>query len=214
MFDQSQDRPFKEPWARCFTWGILVVTLLAALGFCGLTDFSRLLIQVNDDAYYTLKISENVAKGNGDTCDGIHRTSGYQPLWMLATVPVFCVYPDAPESALRVALGVQAILLFVAGLLMVSVLSRLFSWRAVLGSAACYAVLVFLRALNGMEAALVIFSLVLLFAYGYYARLFFFDSVSVSKEFLFGLLLGVVMLSRLDTVFLARPSWFFAVGPC
>jgi len=46
---------------------------------------------VVDDGFYYLKIAENIAGGNGSTFDGESLTNGYQPLWMMAILPVAAV---------------------------------------------------------------------------------------------------------------------------
>jgi hypothetical protein len=169
---------------------------------CWLLDFDRILRRTPDDAYYYFKIAENIAAGHGPTFDGLHRTSGFQPLWMLCLTPVFWVCPNSPETAVRIGLSLQAALLFVAGLLIVSVLRKAFPWKTVLGATVCYTFAVFLLAVNGMETAMVILTLAMLLALGCHARVFAGDRPTILKKFPFGLLLGLVMLARLDTVFL------------
>ena len=198
--------------ARRATWTLLVGALAALIACCWLVDFDRILRKTPDDAYYYFKIAENVAAGSGATFDGIHKTSGFQPLWMLCLAPVFWICPNVPETAVRIAFSVQAAVLFAAGALIVSVLSRVFPWKVVLGVAICYTFSVFVLAINGMETAVEILALAALFAYGWHAKVFFSDRPSMFKRFLFGVLLGVVMLSRLDTVFLGATIVAFCVG--
>jgi hypothetical protein len=47
-----------------------------------------------DDGFYAFKIAENIAHGKGATFDGIHPTTGFQPLYVLLLVPVFALSGD------------------------------------------------------------------------------------------------------------------------
>jgi hypothetical protein len=201
------------PLARLAAWALLVAALAVMVGCCWLVDFDRILRRTPDDAYYYFGIAENIAKGNGPTFDGINKTSGFQPLWMLCLTPVFWFCPNALETAVRIGLTVQAVFLFVAGALIVSVLSKIFSWKAVLGVAVCYTFLVFSFAVNGMETAAVVLTLAALFAYGFHAKVFSAEGPSLFKKFVFGVLLGLVMLARLDTVFLGAAIVAFCAWP-
>ena len=62
-----------------------------------------------DDAFYYFGIARNLAEGNGSTWDGIQRTNGYHPLWMLLCVPVFLAGLDGLTAA-RVLVGAQLVL--------------------------------------------------------------------------------------------------------
>jgi len=215
---QSQSTDIRDPFppaglARHATWALLVAALVALVAGCWLVDFERILRRTPDDTYYFFQIAENVAKGRGPTFDGIHLTSGFQPLWLLSLVPVFWVCPDSLETAVRMGLTMQAGALFLAGLLIVSVLSRTFSWNVVLGVVIVYTFSVFVVAVNGMETAIELLALAALFAFGFHAKVFLGDSSAVGKKWLFGMLLGVVMLARLDTVFLGAAIMAFLTWP-
>jgi hypothetical protein len=208
--EQREDR--SAIYARRATWTLLVSALAAMIGCCWLVDFDRILRRTPDDAYYYFEIAENVANGNGATFDGIHKTSGFQPLWMLCLTPVFWVCRNAPETAVRMGLSLQAAALFAAGALIVSVLSRAFRWKVMLGVAVCYTFSVFVLGVNGMETSAEILALAALFAFGWHAKVFVADRPSMFKQFLFGILLGLAMLSRLDMVFLGAVIVAFCVA--
>jgi hypothetical protein len=208
---QSAER--SQSLARIAAWGLLVVALATMIGCCWLVDFDRILRRTPDDAYYYFKIAENVAKGVGPTFDGIHKTSGFQPLWLMCLTPVLWAYPDQPETAVRIGLSVQAVLLFAAGAMILSVLFKIFSPKVVLAVMVCYTFLVFSFAVNGMETACEIFALSALLAYGCHAKVFLPDQSSLLKEFVFGIFLGLVMLSRLDLVFLGAAIVAFRAWP-
>ncbi len=46
-------------------------------------DYSILLSSFTDDFYYYIKIAENMALGEGSTFNGIVKTNGYHPLWLI-----------------------------------------------------------------------------------------------------------------------------------
>lgn len=65
-------------------WPAVVVALLC------LADLSRRFVPISglfgafdDDFFYYAKIAQNLVYGLGSTLDGIHRTNGYHPLWLL-----------------------------------------------------------------------------------------------------------------------------------
>jgi hypothetical protein len=53
-----------------------------------------------DDAYYYFTIARNMAKGAGITIDGVHWTTGVQPLWQLVCGAAFLVGSDRGALAL------------------------------------------------------------------------------------------------------------------
>ncbi len=42
-----------------------------------------------DDSFYYFKTAENITNGLGSTFDGISKTNGYHPLWMIIIIPLF-----------------------------------------------------------------------------------------------------------------------------
>ncbi|MCI0656492.1 MAG: hypothetical protein L0170_05410, partial [Acidobacteria bacterium] len=49
-----------------------------------------------DDAFYGFSIARNLARGAGATSDGLHPTSGFQPLYTLLLVPFYRWFPQDP----------------------------------------------------------------------------------------------------------------------
>ena len=71
--------------------GCLVVAAAALLLRGLLASRSSLALDrlfVPDDTYYTLEIARSIARGLGPTVDGVHLTSGFQPLLAFLLVPV------------------------------------------------------------------------------------------------------------------------------
>jgi 4-amino-4-deoxy-L-arabinose transferase-like glycosyltransferase len=60
-----------------------------------------------DDTYYTLAIARSLAHGLGPTVDGLRSTSGFQPLLAFLVAPVFR-FTDDPDVAFRAVLGIGA----------------------------------------------------------------------------------------------------------
>ncbi|MCA9726079.1 MAG: hypothetical protein KC729_00240 [Candidatus Eisenbacteria bacterium] len=156
-----------------------------------------------DDSYYYLEVARNLAAGLGSTFDGTAElTNGYHPLWMGLLVPLYALVHD-PELGLRCALLISGA--FGTGMLLIlrRVLNRavgkwggtvmlvLFAWPRFFGLTQ-----------NVLETAL------LLFLYAWIFRLFVSGRLdSTHRRVGLGLLLGLAMLARLDTVFL-----IFSVG--
>jgi hypothetical protein len=161
-------------------------------------DVRHILLRVVDDASYYLTTARNIADGHGMTFDGIHATNGFHPLWLLMLVPLFLVH-GAPETMLRLVVLLQALLLTIAFLVLYRTQSSLFSRRVALASAICFVSLVFMQCLNGMESALFALLLVLLYARGLHLWR---TRVSWQGALLFGVLLGLLLLSRLDMIFI------------
>lgn len=82
----SQDRS-----AAVKEWVLLVVVLLVGLGVrlpLLLADTETILTHWgSDDLFYFTEIASHLATGDGLTFDGIHPTTGVQPLWLLFLVP-------------------------------------------------------------------------------------------------------------------------------
>jgi hypothetical protein len=155
-------------------------------------------VRVADDASYFMTTARNIAAGRGMTFDGIHPTNGFHPLWLLLLVPLFLLH-GAPETMARLVVLLQVALLSVAFLLLHRAHARLFSQRTALVSGVLFVFLVFLPCINGMESALLTLLLVILYDCGLRISS---QSLSWRRALLFGVILGLVLLSRLDMVFI------------
>jgi hypothetical protein len=102
----------------------LAVLLAIAVAFVLGADAARLdgtalASTFFDDAFYYLQIARQLVTGHGFTFDGIHRTNGFQPLWLFLLMPIVRALPGdfAPlyaVVALQTALvAVAAVGLFV-----------------------------------------------------------------------------------------------------
>lgn len=155
-----------------------------------------------DDAFYYLVIARNAATGHGFTMDQISPTNGFQPLWMLALVPIAGLAGGDRDVLLLVVQGLS-VLLFAAsgGLLCGLVRARLGLAPALLSGL----LLLFPRLLNvsvsGMESALLILVLVALIVEALRSDAFW-NTVPRASDARAGALVGLLMLARLDSVFI------------
>ncbi len=53
-----------------------------------------------EDAYYFFTVARNIAAGRGITIDGVHWTTGFQPLWAAVCAVAFALAPDRGALAL------------------------------------------------------------------------------------------------------------------
>ena len=148
---------------------LFVLFLGGILGYGGSFAFSMLtkfdlinLIQGpdRDDAYYYYEIAKNLAEGKFSTFDGITRTNGYHPLWMLLITPFYWIFD--PETAL---FGIKAfeIMLITGAVVLVVLAARLARLPWILLFAVLPMLLNRRPLMVGMEAAAALFTLGVLF---------------------------------------------------
>jgi hypothetical protein len=178
----------------------IAAAFLFLLFFFLRAGMERVLTVIPDDAAYYFKIAENASAGEGLTFDRINRTNGFQPLWLAALVPVYRAYHGTPETMCRIVLVLQLVALALAALLLNAALARYFSRRTVLVSLLLFLSFVFVPAANGMESAVLVLFLALAFYAG--SRADAFGRRDPKRELVLGILLGLVVLSRLDMIFL------------
>jgi hypothetical protein len=145
-----------------------------------------------------VRIARNIVAGLGSTFDGIHRTNGYHPLWMLIVA-----------ALLRLAGSSTAFFWAVQGLLLLCVLATYFAAERIFAAfapaagwlpkllAAGLATSALTLVAGGMEVAVAI---PLLASFAWY-RLCRFSWVP-RRAFLLGLAAAALVLARLDTAIL------------
>jgi hypothetical protein len=184
-----------------------LTTLIFAATFSSLAlalTVEQLTFFVSDDAYYYLNVARNLTHGAGSSFDGINPTNGYHPLWMLCLLPVYWLCGNFPGWALRVTLVTQVLILagtlwlawdlyrryagnIISILVGVAVVGTLFSPLQVM--------------FNGLETDLVIL-LVVSIVYADAKWSFLGTEQPPARQAAFGLLLGLLMLARLDEALL------------
>jgi len=88
---------------------IALTILLLLQGWACCIDLPRLIDNLTiDDTYLYLQVAWNAGAGQGFTFDGLHRTNGFQPLWLLAMVPLAAIARDQ-VFFLRLVLALSAL---------------------------------------------------------------------------------------------------------
>lgn len=179
----------------------LIALASASLAFFFLTaPIERVLTLIPDDASYFFEIADNVSSGEGFTFDRIGETNGYQPLWLYLLIPLYRLVHAAPATMVRIIALIQILFSGTAGLVLYRLLRDTCSAPAALVGGAFFTAFVLAPVVNGMESALLVLLLVLLVSRA--VRSGFPDRCSGGESFRIGLLLGLVVLARLDTAFL------------
>lgn len=171
-------------------------------------DAGPVPIRLDDDAFYYLTIARNIVAGLGSTFDGLSPTNGYHPIWLGILVPLAALAPSddwliGAVYGLNSVLWISAVALLAAigqqlrcGRHMVFALPLFIWYGATWGGRGHH--LFF----TGLEIGLTI---VLLLAIVWQAlAINLFDGpVRRHRSALVGALLGLLVLTRLDTVFVA-----------
>ena len=114
-----------------------------------------------DDAYYYYQIAYHMAEGRFSTFDGgLTRTNGYHPLWLFAVTPLYWIF-DKTEALF--AVKAFEIMLLAGGVALVAVAARAARLPWILLFAVLPALCAQPGMLLGMESALALFTLGLLF---------------------------------------------------
>ncbi len=170
----------------------------------------RMLTLIPDDASYYFEIADNVASGEGFTFDRIVETNGFQPLWLYVLIPFYRLVRASPVTMVRIVALAQILIAGTAGLLLYRLLGRTRSGLAAFAGGAFFIAFVLAPAVNGMESALLVLLLVLLVDRT--VRIGFPDRCTVGESFRLGLLLGLVVLARLDSAFICVSAAFLLLA--
>jgi len=108
---------------------ILIVVVMSMSLYAALSDSQNLSWRwfTRDDAYYYFKVAQNISEGHGSTFDGINRTNGYHPLWMLICIPIFALARFDLILPLRVLLLVMSGLSVATAILLYRLIGRIFA---------------------------------------------------------------------------------------
>ncbi|PID38891.1 MAG: hypothetical protein CSA65_01455 [Proteobacteria bacterium] len=160
---------------------------------------------VIDDGFYYLQVSRNIARGHGSTFDRVNPTNGYQPLWAAMLVPIFWVTDDpaaglAATLVLATVLGAIAIILFY-----LSLLRRAGLVPALLTAALFCLNPYFLELLQGGLETPALFVCLGLLLYAWTHRSHALLAGQRRTCLLFGALLGLTVLSRVDVAIALAP---------
>ena len=188
---------------------ILIIAVMSMSLYAALSDPQNLSWRwfTRDDAYYYFKVAQNISEGHGSTFDGINRTNGYHPLWMLICIPIFALARFDLILPLRVLLLVMSGLSVVTAILLYRLLGRVFA-PAIGALAALFWVfshdVLAVIYQQGLESGIAAFFIVLLVY-----KLYEFEmswrkqEVSARQIVILAVVAVLTMFSRLDLVFLA-----------
>lgn len=192
-------RPFLLAYAVSFSAMLCVLPL----------DWLTTAFVIDDALYYPL-VALNVAGGYGVTYDQLTFTNGFHPLWAAVLLPLAVVAGGDRTLMLRLTFLAAAAAL-VLGLVAAHRLTRRLGWGP-LAAGAIVALLFFPRVdlwLSLMESALAL--AVLLGVLDLTDRHRFMISGRRAHQLIFGVLLALLFLVRLDHVFLVASLFVFSV---
>ncbi len=196
---------------------ILTAAVMSMSLYAALSDAQNFSLRwfTRDDAYYYFKVAQNISEGHGSTFDGINRTNGYHPLWMLVCVPIFALARFDLVLPLRILLLVMSALQLSTAILLYRLLGKVFA-PAIGALAAIYWAFSFdiLRNLymQGLESGIAAFFVVLLL----YKLHEFEANRRVSQETTkqlatLGLVGALTIFSRLDLIFFVAMAGIWVV---
>lgn len=193
-----------------FEIGLIVLSILLSLYIMLSPAKSLLNWYSSDDAFYYFKVAINVTSGHGLTFDGINRTNGFQPLWMLICIPIFALARVNLILPLRLLVLVSMLIGAGTGILLFRLLRKFIS----IETAAAVAILwVFLPSVyenviqNGMESGISAFFMALLL---YLVVIWREEQVGFRRVLILGTVAGLTILARLDNIFIVMllGVWF------
>ncbi len=165
-----------------------------------------------EDSYYLLSVSRNVALGHGITIDGVHPTNGFQPLYMALSVPAFMLAGGDSYLSLRLVIFLEWLFYIIAAIL-VGLIGRdllpqkdehrpLIFWLCVLVYLA--SLFTWAQHFNGLETGLLLLCIALAWRYFQVA-----PPDRWSGLLGLGVILGIVVLARIDAAFLVLAVSFY-----
>ena len=124
-------------------------------------DFSTLARNgfLYDDSFYAFQIARNLAEGAGMTFDGIHPTTGFQPLYVFLLVPVFMIAGGDPVLPIHIALSILVVFSSMTAYLLYRIVKRYVGFAAALTAALIWGLspIVMKQTANGLETAIASF---------------------------------------------------------
>ncbi len=160
---------------------------------------------ITEDGYYDLTVSRNIALGKGLTIDGVHKTNGIQPLWVILLAPVYWLTDGDHYSSLRYVLFAHWLFYLATGYVLCLVGRDIFPpGDKCRKPMALFSLLIFLCSsyafinhFNGLETGCMLFLYCCAWRY-YQTHLL----NTVPQALVFGGILGLAVLARIDCVFL------------
>ena len=194
--------------------------LLLLIGLLGINFSLRLMaalrplkfidgIMIPDDAYLSLTLARNIAHGLGPLY-GTEFTNGFQPLYVFLAAPFYWIWRSNPVAPVHAALIMLAVFDTLALWLLYRLVGLLTRSRLVpplVGAAWIFNPYVIRTSLNGMET-IIAFALILAVFLFFYRYFWFNPEKHRSRhDLILGLLLGLAVFARIDSVFWFRLFW-------
>jgi len=175
---------------------IIMSVFLAAFAFYPTLKAVPSLI---DDAYYYLQISRDIALGQGSTFDGINKTNGYHPLWLIILIPVHFITGFSRIASVRAVFIIQSLLYFFTLLIILRRLKNEVNLLGILSIVALSLYPKFFHIISvGMEAMLVIFLITCIWSFSFE---FFKKTLNLRDSTIMGVFVGFLILARIDIGF-------------
>ena len=198
--EHRSTRPRRLPWL-LLSLLLLDLTLRLAVAFRPLEVIDGRTIP--DDAYLSLQIARNIARGLGPWYTTAH-TNGFQPLYVFLVVPAYWIFPQDLVAPIRAAL-VLLTLFDVASLWLLYRLVASFSSSRLTPVVAAIAWIanpyVIRTTLNGLETAVAAFFA--LWALTVFRRLHRQQTLPSNGQALrLGAVVGLAVLARIDSILL------------
>ncbi|MHC1783958.1 MAG: hypothetical protein AB9891_14595 [Anaerolineaceae bacterium] len=197
-----------------FEYLLILMVLFTALYSAFTPPSSLLNWYSSDDAFYYFKTAQNITEGHGVTFDGLGRDSGFHPLWMLICIPIFALARFDLILPLRILVLVSGVINAAAAVILYHLLARHLSKEAAAIASLLWATLPHIQSVTaqmGMESTInALCVLLLINLLSKYAREPGSENVSVTNLLSLGLAAALVLLSRLDNLFLVTMAglWF------
>ncbi len=184
---------------------MIIVLAVVAVTLAFRPKHSILSRPLTEDGYYSLTVTRHLASGEGMTNSAGQETNGFQPLFTFLTVPAFWIASGNRFEAIRFVLIMQW-LVWLASAWLVGLIARdgvgslvpgqsrrLFWWTLLLFLGSSW---IFMASFNGLETGFEIFMYAVLWRYFQLGK-----HETKGGLILFGVLLGLLVLTRIDSVF-------------
>lgn len=163
----------------------------------------------SDDLFYFTEVAKNVALGHGLTFDGIHPTTGVQPLWTLILLPFAKAFQN-PETALKTILALASFISLITAFFFPLILNRAlpkigYKIGVIAGCVWMLHPKIMQVSFEGTEAALA--ALAWLSSIGAWLH-----TQKTQKYYLLGVVLGLGILARIDHLILALTLFIFPLS--
>jgi len=176
---------------------IVFAGLITRLYFAWQPPTLLLSKQLSDDAFYYFKVASNFALNARASFDDINVTNGFHPLWMLVVSIVYRIFQGSGSLPINVALSISSIIdaltIYLVYKIVVSLTSN-HTGGLFASILYCFNPHAIFYSTNGIETSFSAFFLALLF----YLYLKLRDSSSLKSYAAFGLVGGLLFLSRTD----------------